>query len=508
MRISIHLVTVLFATLTVQAVWGADGVRIHPENPKYFSFRGKPVVLLTATEHYGSVVNLSFDYERYLGDAADKKITSTRTFLLFRELQSARNPYSPLKPDSPDFVAPYPRTGPGRAMDGEPIYDLDQWNPEFFERLHGFLRSASKLGIIVELTLFSNTYGDEVWALNPLRVANNKQKVGDVDWRDYISLRNKDLVERQLAFARKIVQETHRYDNLYYEICNEPGGGWEGHASLEEIDEWQETIARTVREELDKAGVERLIAAQEAFTYKPKFEFPYKKSFHWDPIQIVNVHPLPNTTYGGRSYQMGNFMSKELMLSEVKDFCADTFHEPRPVVLDEDNSASTYRDPVGWTIHRKRAWTTLLNGAHYDFIDFSIVVGRETGTKESSAKVRTWFKHLSEVIHSFDFLRAKPLPDWLHHEMRPVVASTFGVEGSDYLCYLADAREADDPELGEPLSGDLSFDLPAGRYAVRFYSPVSGMYSPPSIVNGGSRTTIQAGPFEHDLLVRITAVKP
>ena len=147
-------------------------ISIHPENPKYFLFRGKQLVLVTATEHYGSAINRRFDFEKYLDDAAAKHMTLTRTFLLFRELQTPRNPCSPCKPESPDYIAPYPRTGPGKALDGEPIYDLDQWNPEYFERLRRFLRKASKLGIVVELTLFSNTYADNVWALNPLAAAH------------------------------------------------------------------------------------------------------------------------------------------------------------------------------------------------------------------------------------------------------------------------------------------------------------------------------------------------
>src|SRR5260221_11285134 len=101
---------------------------LHPENPRYFLFRGRPRVLVCAKEHYGSVINRAFDYERYLDEAADKKATLTRLFLLFRELQSARNPCSPCKPESPDYLAPWERRGPGLALDGEPLYDLDRWN--------------------------------------------------------------------------------------------------------------------------------------------------------------------------------------------------------------------------------------------------------------------------------------------------------------------------------------------------------------------------------------------
>ena len=48
-------------------------IRLHPENPKCFEFRGKPLVLVTATEHYGAVMNRPFRFERYLADAAEKR---------------------------------------------------------------------------------------------------------------------------------------------------------------------------------------------------------------------------------------------------------------------------------------------------------------------------------------------------------------------------------------------------------------------------------------------------
>src|SRR5262249_9200596 len=135
-----------------------QAVSIHPQNSKYFLFRGKPLVLITATEHYESVVNVRFNFEQYLQDAADKRMTLTRLFLLFREQQSARNPYSPVKPDTLDFLTPFVRRGPGTALDGEPRFDLDQWNPTYFERLHHFLRRPSDLGIFLQVPPFIITY--------------------------------------------------------------------------------------------------------------------------------------------------------------------------------------------------------------------------------------------------------------------------------------------------------------------------------------------------------------
>jgi hypothetical protein len=480
-------------------VYGADPICIDPDNSNYFLFRGKPLVLVTASEHYGSVVNRPFDFERYLDDAAEHKMTLTRTFLLFRELQSPRNPSSPAKPESPDFVTPYLRTGPGTALDGEPIYDLDQFNPEYFERLHRFLRCASDKSIIVELVLFSNTYGRNIWALNPLNAENNKQGVGRVKSDDYTSLRDHDLVARQMAYARKIVQETAQYDNVYYEICNEPSGGAEGHATGEEVNAWQAEVARVVHEEMLKAGKIHLLSGQAAFPW-PKS--PVDMSFQAPWLDIVNVHPLPQTVLDGHNYELGDFMSKQLKLADLAAFTRAAHHQTKPMVADEDNAASMYRDMTGWTIHRKRAWTTVMNGGHYDYIDFSITVGSEAGTPASRAAIRSWMQYLSSFIHSFDFIHAKLAPEWVKGLPNYLVCSGLAVEGTDYISYLADAREVTDVNAGHPVQGSCTLDLPAGRFVVRLFSPVTGEYSPGVEVTGGKPASLELTPFRHDLVLR------
>ncbi len=63
-------------------------IRIHPQNSKLFEFRGRPLLLLTATEHYGAVINRNFDHLTYLDDTAGKRQTLSRCSLLFRELST------------------------------------------------------------------------------------------------------------------------------------------------------------------------------------------------------------------------------------------------------------------------------------------------------------------------------------------------------------------------------------------------------------------------------------
>src|SRR2546428_14187305 len=54
-------------------------LRLHPRNPHYFLFRGKPAVLITSGEHYGAVLNLDFDYVKYLDTLAKDGMNLTRT---------------------------------------------------------------------------------------------------------------------------------------------------------------------------------------------------------------------------------------------------------------------------------------------------------------------------------------------------------------------------------------------------------------------------------------------
>src|SRR5262249_32776206 len=159
---------------------------------------------------------------------------------------------SPCKPESPDYVAPWVRAGPGLALDGEPRYDLDRWNEEFFVRLRRFLTLAAEREIVVEVTLFSNTYADTASALHPPRASSDLNGGGDVPWTDYNTLREPGLVERQKAYVRRVVAEINEFDNFYFELCNEPGGGYTGGPAPDEVDAWQQDLARVVRDEEER----------------------------------------------------------------------------------------------------------------------------------------------------------------------------------------------------------------------------------------------------------------
>ena len=499
----------------------ATPIKLHPENSKLFEFRDKPLVLLTATEHYGAVMNRPFRFEEYLHDAAAQGITLTRLFTLFRELQTPINPYSTCKPETPDLITPFRRTGPGRAHDRELKFDLDQPNPEFYDRLHRFLSLASELGIIVEVVLFCNTYTSDVWSLNPLHSHNNINDVGKIAWPEYLSQRNAKIYAYQRAHLTRIVTETNRYENVIYEICNEPGGdvtqvdGVSGdYPTCAEVNTWLASMIAEIRRLEAEMAHQHLTAGQEAFSYTP-FTQGADCSFQELDYDVVNMHPLPNTVYAGKSYHLGDFMSKQLALRPLRDFCLATYDEQKPLNQDEDNIASQYKDEEAWTIHRKRAWTTLLSGAHYDYIDFSITIYTPTGTPEARRAIRSWMKILAEFVHSFDLGWCYPLPNLVKSAPEFTLDVTFGILGEDFCVYLADERElpaardlpdgaTGDAAAGTPIAGDLVLDLPGTTYVVRCFDPASGLYAPALRVEGGPQTRITLPTFSHDLAIRIT----
>ena len=67
------------AMLLAAAAW-SQPLRLHPDNPHYFLFAGRPTVLITSGEHYGAVLNRDFDYVRYLDTLRADRLNLTRTF--------------------------------------------------------------------------------------------------------------------------------------------------------------------------------------------------------------------------------------------------------------------------------------------------------------------------------------------------------------------------------------------------------------------------------------------
>src|SRR3954471_19014159 len=86
---------------------------LHPDNPHYLLFRGKPTVLITSGEHYGAVLNGDFDYARYLDELKAHELNLTRTFSgVYREVPGSFNiKGNTLAPKEGAYVSPWAKSG-------------------------------------------------------------------------------------------------------------------------------------------------------------------------------------------------------------------------------------------------------------------------------------------------------------------------------------------------------------------------------------------------------------
>jgi hypothetical protein len=64
------------------------------------------------------------------------------------------------------------RTGPGKALDGKPKFDLEKWDDAYFERLRTRVRKAGERGIYVSVMLF------QCWS-------SAKSWLGGMPWRGH-----------------------------------------------------------------------------------------------------------------------------------------------------------------------------------------------------------------------------------------------------------------------------------------------------------------------------------
>jgi len=54
-----YLIMAMWVLTSAQSSLAAEAIKLHPDNPHYFLFRGQSTVLITSGEHYGAVLNLA-----------------------------------------------------------------------------------------------------------------------------------------------------------------------------------------------------------------------------------------------------------------------------------------------------------------------------------------------------------------------------------------------------------------------------------------------------------------
>jgi len=438
---------------------------LHPDNPHYLLFRGRPTVLVTSTEHYGAVLNLGFDYVPYLDELKACGLNLTRTFSgVYCEDQKSFNiKGNPLAPAAGKLVCPWARSAtPGYANGGNK-FDLAKWDDAYFARLKDFLAQAGKRGIVVELVLFCPFYEDSMWKLSPMNAQNNANGIGKVPRTEVYTLKHPDLVALHETLTRKIVSELRDFDNLYYEVCNEPYfGGVTG--------QWQDRIIAAIVEAEANFPHKHLIARNIA-NGAQKIEKPNPA------VSIFNFHYATPPVTVAQNYDLKK-------------------------VLGDDETG--FKGKADFT-YRAEGWDFLIaGGAIYDNLDYSFTPQHPDGTALPDApggggrKLREQLKILKSFMDTFDFLRMAPDNTAVRGDLPAKVTARALVEkGKQYAIYVR----------GDGLT-KLTLELPAEMYKAEWINTKTGAVDKMEILNhAGAQRTLAVPPYNEDIALRIKQVE-
>ena len=439
-------------------------ITLNKENPHYFSYHDKPTILITSGEHYGAVLNLDFDYLPYIDELHSKGLNLTRTFTgAYVEPQGAFNIASnSLAPSPGRFICPWSRSEePGYANGGNK-FDLTRWDVAYFNRLKNFVVAAQKRDIIIELSLFCPFYEEIQWSLSPMNAINNVTGVGSIDRNNVYTLdKNDGLLAIQENLVIKIVNELKSFDNVIYEICNEPYFG--GVTT-----DWQFHIADVISE-TEKTFKARHLISQNIANGNAKIKDPHPG------VSVFNFHYASPPVAVAENY----YLDKVIGDNETGF---------------RGTSDSTYRRE-GWEF-------ILAGGGLYNNLDYSFTANEESGTfvypstqpGGGSKKLRNQLSYLKNFMYRFDFIKMSPGNTGIY-KIFPENARMDALTepGKQYAVYLFGGTQT-----------RLELMLPAGTYKIEWMNPLTGKTMAKQFLkHSGSKFTIASPTYTQDIALSI-----
>ena len=394
-------------------------------------------------------------------------------------------------PDTPDKVVvaplPYARTGPGRALDGGPRFDLERFEPGYFSRLRERVAMAGARGIYVSIMLF-NGWSIELkgkksgnpWRGHPFNRENNVNGIdgdvnGDGEGKKVHTLANPAVTALQKAYVRKVVDTVGDLDNVLWEISNESPPG---------ADAWQYEFIRTVQQ-LESARGKRHPVGMTALWPAPA---DHNASLFASPADWVS----PNDN------------SKDPYQSDPPRSTA----RPKLVVSDTDHLWGLGGNP-SWV------WKSFLRGLHPILMDPYVTTihnnlpvwpaGQSAATRPTDGEwdgIRKAMGYARAVSERVDLASMRPMDE---------LASTgycLAAPGREYLIYLPSRggrlRSLAGRVLGGLAGERVEADLTAasGNLEVAWVDVERGVVIPGAGVTGGRRLTFRA-PFAGDALLHL-----
>jgi hypothetical protein len=458
---------------------------VHPDNYRCFLYKGKPIKIVTTAEHYGAVMNTNFDYNVYLKEMRRTGQNQTRVFTFYRELwgHNIRNTLAVSKERPQATIMPWQRvTGHGKGPDGLDKFDLNRWNPAYFARMKDYVRKCAEHGVICEIVLFCNPYDDKHFDWFPCSKVSNVNGVGSDldDRRQFMTLEVSTIVKFQERFVRKIVMELNEFDNVYYEICNEPYSKTFPKEWTTRGEAWHAHIARFVREVEKDLPKKHLIAVN----------VPDSEALVKNPdIDILNHHYPP----GVRTWSS----------LRKRD------HYRKPLVYDENYSGVVGKKPAErYAINRSEGWVTILSGcAGFSNLDWTFTAADETGSGKAPLRdgrkidgrpLRKWLDIFRKLLGQYDVEALVPAVGMLPERVPGYGCVATTDKKGRYILYFVD-EHLFRVEPCKKQSLAVTLKLPAGKYNVQMFDPKSGKTIKLPVLQSDGTAKLKLPEFREDV---------
>jgi hypothetical protein len=439
-------------------------LKLHGGNRHYLELDGSPVLLVTSGACYGPVINLDFDWQTYVDTLAGYGFNHTRvftgTYIETRDDTFFHVKENNLAPAPGRFIAPWARSSTPGFCEGGLKFDLSRWDPRYFARFKEFLAATRARSVVVEVVLFCTFYCDSMWRASPLHPGSNINGTPDVPKERVFDMDCPPLLALQEHLVAKIVRELNEFDNLYYELINEP------YAMGGEYDAWQDHMTDLIVRAESRMPKQHLIA----------------RNFRNYTQILERVHPnvsIANFHYAEPCAVMENYGLGRVIADDETGFKGQ-----------------------GRFAYRREAWKFLLaGGGVFSHLDYSFTVDHPDGSMEVDANTPgmgspMWREELAAMkrfLERLPFSRMRPANElWAFHFGHR--GQVFAEHGRQYVVYL------DEPIDG----GTYRLVLPGGTFAYEWLDPATTRrIAAGSLVHGRGEAELPLPGYAEDILLHI-----
>jgi hypothetical protein len=416
---------------------------VHPTNPRYF------------TDSSGKAIYLTGSHAWYLIQTNDRDTSPENSYddmidyLDF--MQSHGHNFVRLwTAFSYQSTTPFPwqRTGPGTASDGNPQFDMTNFNQAFFDRVKMWVDELESRDMYCSIMFFGSSRGFYTsWSTIAWHEDNNiNPELDSFSRTDAESFfrPNSEALEIQRMTVRKFIDELNYADNIIWEIMNE--------APVSSID-WQRNMVNYVIKYESAKPKQHLVGITGGGNPSGMGDLLLTGPHHW---------------FSPDKYNMGYYEGGDADYTS-KIVINDTDHIRNPSETGWGFSALKFVPAM-----KKWVWQTFTRGNHPIFMDWYDSHDSNPEYGQTSGKVNPEYDPIREAMgHTLFYAERMDLASMLPTESSAHCSTTYCLRnpGAAYLIY-------------QPGSGSFSADISAGDYQYEWFNPNTG-----SVADSGTIST-------------------